>query len=227
MILFIADEHMKEHAGKVIYEQIASRYPNMEFHENDWSAFTKYDMACECELLILHMVAGTCEQPFPDEAACNAVKRYCQSGGNMLLLHASCAALWHCDWWRAITGFRWVRPEDPDGAVPSTHPVGYNHVKVCKARHELVNKLKDMPLEHDEIFIKMEQTLPSMILMDTHIDEGTFPQSWENRTPWDGLNIGFLPGHYKEATTNSVFLENVMTLIDYLLQHRQNSLKLE
>ncbi len=76
MILFAADDHYHTSPGKNTYEEIATDYPEMRFYENDWSCFTAYDLASECELLILNMIADTCNLPIPDEAAANSVKRY-------------------------------------------------------------------------------------------------------------------------------------------------------
>ena len=59
MKLFVADDHYQSFPGRNQYECIAESYPDMVFSENDWSIFTKYDLAKECDLLILNMIADT------------------------------------------------------------------------------------------------------------------------------------------------------------------------
>ena len=66
----------------------------MVFQEDDWNIFTKFDLARDCRLLILNMIASTCGNPLPDEEACRAVRNYCETGKNLLLLHGSSAAFW-------------------------------------------------------------------------------------------------------------------------------------
>ena len=77
-----------------------------------------------------------------------------------------------------------------------------------------------MDLGEDEIYTRLEQTAPATILMETTIEEGTFPQCWENTTPWGGRVIGFLPGHRKETFLNAQLVSNVALLISSLLNER-------
>ena len=94
MILFAADDHFNTSPGRNTYEEIAGDYPQMKFVENDWSCFTACDLAKECDLLILNMIADTCGLPVPDGKAAGAVKKYCEAGRPMLLLHGASSALW-------------------------------------------------------------------------------------------------------------------------------------
>ncbi len=64
----------------------------------------------------------------------------------------------------------------------------------------------------------MEQVCPAMILMETHIEEGTFPQCTEAVSPWGGKLVNFIPGHAPEVTSNPKLIRNVETIIDYLLK---------
>ncbi|MEI3002804.1 MAG: hypothetical protein V8T86_18270 [Victivallis sp.] len=64
----------------------------MKFVENDWSCFTACDLAKECDLLIRNMIADTCGLPIPDGKAAGAVKKYCEAGRPMLLLHGASSA---------------------------------------------------------------------------------------------------------------------------------------
>lgn len=81
MILFAADDHFNTSPGRNTYEEIAGDYPQMKFVENDWSCFTACDLAKECDLLILNMIADTCGLPIPDGKAAGAVKNTAKPAG--------------------------------------------------------------------------------------------------------------------------------------------------
>ena len=217
MKLFVADDHYQACPGRNQYECIRDTYKDMVFSENDWSIFTKYDLASECDLLILNMIADTCGIPVPDSAACDAVKRYLETGKNLLLLHGGSSAFWHCDWYRKLVGIRWVRKNDPDNIPSSFHPKEKYCVKVSKVRHELAEKLVDMDFSiEDEIYCSLEQVNPVMTLMETTISLGTSPQCTESYTQWGGKVINFLPGHRSEVTRDPRLIANLKVLIDYL-----------
>ena len=216
MIIFVADDHYESFPGRNTYEEIAADYPDMKFIENDWSIFTSVDLAGDCDLLILNMIADTCNLPVPDEAAAEAVKKYCEAGKNLLLLHGGSSAFWPYAWFRELVGIRWVRGNDPDGFVASFHPHEPYKVVRAKCRHRLVNKLVEMDLPKDEIYTGLEQTRPVWTLMNTTISTGTFPQCTESATPWGGRVINFLPGHDKSVTRHPDFIANVKLLIDVL-----------
>lgn len=217
MIVFAADNHYKVNPGRCACEEIKDSFPEIIFHEDDWSIFTEIDLAEQCHLLILNMIGGTCGLPLPDEAACDAVKKYCQTGKNLLLLHGSSAAFWHCEWFRQNSGLRWVRKEDPDNVPASFHPVEPYTVEVAKTRHPLCSKLVPMFFdEPDEIYANLEQTLPLWILMQTTISAGTLPMLTESINQWGGKVINFLPGHNVSATRHPDYIRNLKTLIHYL-----------
>lgn len=217
MIIFAADNHYDVHPGKTIYTGLKNSYKDMIFSEDDWSVFVKDDMKNKCSLLVLNMIAATCNVEPPDKEAEKEVRAYCEKGGNVLLIHGSSAAFWQWDWWRKIVGFRWVRGNDPDGVVPSTHPTRPYKVTISKSRHPLSAKLAEMDLPEDEIYINLEQVCPAMTIMETKTDEGTFVQCYESITPWGGKIIGFIPGHKPAVTGSEVYLSNIKVLIDYLI----------
>ena len=217
MIIFAADNHYNAKPGRCAFEEIKSAYPEMIFREDDWSIFTEFDLASQCQLLILNMIGSTCGLPLPDEAACDAVKKYCQTGKNLLLLHGSSAAFWHCEWFRTNSGLRWVRKGDPDNVEPSHHPIEPYTVEVSKNRHPLCTKLVPMKFEQpDEIYANLEQTLPLWTLMQTTISCGTCPMLTESTNQWGGKVINFLPGHKDSSTRHPDYIRNLKTLIDYL-----------
>jgi len=216
MILFAADNHYDAHPGKAVYSKLKPEFPEMKFYEDDWSCFERFDLVKECDLLILNMIADTCNVAPPDEQAEIAVRAYCENGGNLLFLHGGSAAFWPWDWWRSIVGFRWVRGNDPDGMQPSTHPKRPYKVTISKCRHELCDSLVEMDLPEDEIYINLEQTCPVTTIMETTTDEGTFPQCHENLTPWGGKIIGFIPGHSPQVTQLPALIDNITVLINYL-----------
>ena len=217
MILFAADDHYQSFPGRNIHSEIAADYPDMRFFENDWECFTRFDLAVECRLLILHMIAGTCNLPLPGQEAAEAVRRYFETGKPVLLLHGGSAAFWPFDWFREAAGLRWVRGNDPDGVVASFHPKEPYRVEPAKCRHPLVSRLIPMDLPQDEIYTALEQTRPMWVLMNTTISSGTFPQCTESTSPWGGRVINFLPGHAATVTRDPALIANVRTLIDSLL----------
>ncbi len=219
MIYFFADDHYNVSPGRVIFDHLPDPLKQRtRFFENDWSLLESGDWLADCELLILNMIGSTCNQPHPGSGAERAVRAWCERGGNALLLHGSSAAFWEWDWWRKLVGFRWVRPNDPDGVPASTHPKKPYSIRLAKCRHPLMEKLTAFQLPEDEIYTELEQVSPSMILMDTMIEEGVFPQCLETVTPWNGKFVSFLPGHKPEATGNPELIRNVTVLIDYLLK---------
>jgi hypothetical protein len=215
MILFAADNHYGQHSGRAVYEGIRDRY-EIDFHEDDWSCFER-PLVDRVDLLVLNMIAGTCDVPPPADACEEHVRAYVDAGKPMLLLHGGSAAFWPWDWWRALVGFRWVRGNDPDGFESSTHPVRPYDVRVCKARHPLCAKLQDMSLPEDEIYTCLEQTCPTWTLMETTTDEGTFPMCYEAATPAGGRVLGFLPGHHPEVCGRPELLANVSTIMEGVL----------
>jgi pimeloyl-ACP methyl ester carboxylesterase len=216
MITFLADDHYNAHPGAALYEVLQDRFP-MAFAENNQAPLEDPAFPRECELLILNVIADTCGQPLAGPVAERNVRAYLEQGKPLLLLHGSSAAFWHWDWWRELVGFRWVRGGDPDGVPASTHPVRPYRVDVSKCRHPLCKVLQPMDLAEDEIYTRLEQVNPAMVLMETTIAEGTFPQCWENTTPWGGRVIGFLPGHRKEVVQDAGMVANVTHLIESLL----------
>ncbi|XHR28269.1 MAG: ThuA domain-containing protein [Chthoniobacteraceae bacterium] len=216
MITFLADDHYNAHPGAALHEAIAGRF-SIAFAENDLSPLEAPGFAEKTELLILNVIGETCGQPAPSAAAEKAVRAYVEAGKPLLLLHGSSAAFWQWAWWREIVGLRWVRGGDPDGVEPSTHPVRPYRVDVSKCRHPLCKKLQPMDLGEDEIYTRLEQVCPVTVLLETTTVEGTFPQAWENTTPWGGRVIGFLPGHKKEIVQAPAMVANAVTLIEDLL----------
>lgn len=215
MILFAADNHYEKRPGAAIYDCLCSDY-EMQFAEDDWSCFSA-DNLKECQLLVLNMIGDTCGLAHPDENAERAVKAYVESGRPILLLHGSSAAFWKWSWWRELVGFRWVRPNDPDGVAASWHPVRPYKVTRAKSRHPLVGKLLELDLPSDEIYISLEQTGAAITLMETDTDEGTFPQCYETKTPYGGRILAFIPGHDTAVTKHPDVIQNIKTLIDDLI----------
>jgi len=219
MITFVADDHYYAHPGAALHEALKDRFP-MVFAENNLAPLEDAAFPGECELLILNLIADTCGQPLAGPVVERNVRAYLEQGKPLLLLHGASAAFWHWAWWRELVGFRWVRPTDPDGVPASTHPVRPYRVDVSKCRHPLCRALQPMDLAKDEIYTRLEQVNPAMVLLETTIEEGTFPQCWENTTPWGGRVIGFLPGHDKAVVQSAGVVANVVVLIESLLAKR-------
>lgn len=221
MIWFFSDDHFGAHPGKTVFDRLPEEWKEkISFHENDFSLLESGQWLENCELLILNMIGSTCNLPHPGIHAEKSVKTWCEKGGNILLIHGSSAAFWQWDWWRKIQNIRWVRPDDPDGAKASTHPVKPYKVTLCKTRHILLSRLQEMTLPEDEIYTELENVNPFYPLMETHIEEGTFIQCCESLTPWKGKLVNFLPGHSKSVTENPLFIQNILTLIQYLYREK-------
>ena len=217
MNYFFTDDHYGVNPGRHIFELLPEDFrAETVFTENDWSVLESGKWAEECGLLALHMIAGTCGQPLPGPGAEKAVRAYCERGGDLLLLHGSSAAFWNWDWWRGMVGLRWVRPEDPDGIAPSTHPVVPCTVEVAKVRHPLASELRKIELPTDEVYIDLEQVSPVTILMDTTINGHTYPQAYLAETPWGGRIAAFIPGHKPECTQNPDLIADIAALIRWL-----------
>ena len=218
MIYFFADDHYGTHAGRSIFEQLPEELRGRTaFTENDWSLLESGRWAADCELLILHCIAGTCGQPMPREGAENAVQKYLARGGNVLLLHGSSAAFWHWSWWRRLVGLRWVREQDPDGSAPSTHPHAPCRVETVPSEHPLAKVLKPFDLEEDEVYINLQDEGPVTVLMTTEVAGKRYPQCFEAQTASGGRMVSFLPGHRHENIHNKTLIEDVAVLINDLL----------
>ena len=217
MIYFFSDNHYGVEPGKHQFECLPeSLCKEITFFMDDWALLESGEWEKDCEPLILNMIGDTCNQPHPGQGAEAAVKRYCERGGNILLLHGSSAAFWKWDWWREIVGLRWTRGNDPDGQVASTHPIGTCTVKVQKSRHPLAKQLKEFSLPEDEIYTALEETCPIMTLMTTVVNGETWPQCCEAISPWNGKIVSLIPGHKPECTQNPGLIYNLEVLIHYL-----------
>ena len=216
MILFVADDHGGARCGAALHEGLRDHY-DIAFFENDWTCFDAPGLLEACDFLMLSLIATMGGVAPPGAKAEGNVRSFVERGGKMLLVHGGSAAFWHWDWWRPIVGFRWVRDNDPDGFEASHHPNRPYRVTVAKSRHPLCSKLRDMDLPEDEIYMRLEQTCPAVVLMETTTDEGAFPQCYETMTPWGGTVLGFLPGHRREVIQHEAMLGNCRVLMDYLL----------
>lgn len=219
MNYFFADDHYGVNPGRTVFEHLPEDFRRETvFTENNWSVLESGEWEKDCELLALHMIAGTCDQPLPGPGAEKAVRAYCERGGDLLLLHGSSAAFWHWDWWRGMVGLRWVRPGDPDGIAPSTHPVTPCTVEVAKVRHPLAECLRRIELPTDEVYIDLEQVSPVTVLMETVVNGRSYPQAYLAETPWGGRIAAFIPGHKPECTGNPALIADISFLIQWLKQ---------
>jgi hypothetical protein len=167
---------------------------------------------------MLNLICGTGKLGMPGKEIEDPLKEYCKSGRPLFLVHAGSAAFWQWAWWRKLTGYRWVRENDPEGITPSVHPVADFSVKVFNTKHKLSRELKDFKLKNDEIYTMLEQTGQADILMETSISEGTFPMAYASKNQWKGTVLGFLPGHKPESFENEMLINDIKVMITYALK---------
>ena len=217
MIHFFADRHYGARPGASLYQRLSPAWRGrMAFHEEEWEALSRGEWLVGCDLLVLNMIGGSCGQPHPGGKASQAVRRWCEGGGNLLRLHGGSAAFSQWDWWRQAMALRWVRPEDPDGLPPSFHPLHPYRVTLAKSRHPLAALLQEMSLPQDEIYAGLAQRPPLEVLLETQVPEGCFPQCAIAPTPWGGRQLHFLPGHSPEAFQVPALVKNVESCLEYL-----------
>jgi len=215
MIAFYADNHYQSRPGYNLNQRLGLE-EEIRFAEDDLSSLPETIAREDCRLLILNLISDTPGMVHPGPEVGIPLKAYIEGGRPVLLLHGASAAFHQWDWWRRLVGFRWVRGNDPDGFAASTHPVRPYSVKVAKTRHPLASQLKPFNLPTDEIYINLEQTCPAVTLMETTVEEGTFPQAYITETPYGGQIAAFIPGHAAHAFDSPELVGNVRTLIRYL-----------
>jgi len=240
MIYFFADNHYETRAGYWLYEKIsplrnknrlierirrffkddpAVNFP-IRFFEDDISHLAGKEFLRNCSLLIINLICGTGKLEMPGNETEVILKEYCMRGRPLFLVHAGSAAFWQWDWWRKLTGLRWVRENDPDGKEASVHPVKDFSVIPTNSSHAVIKELKSFGLKNDEIYTKLDQTQPVDVLMETKIEEGTFPMAYVSRNQWGGKVLGFLPGHKPESFDNAELVHNVKAMIHYALEKK-------
>lgn len=217
MICFFADNHFDARPGFHLYGKIKADF-DIKFFEDDISPLAKPGFLKDCGLLIINLICGLGKLPQPGPDIEAEVKRYCMSGKPLLLLHSGSAAFAQWGWWRKLTGLRWVREKDPEGLQPSVHPVKDYTVGKTVSKHPLMKELKGFELKDDEIYTKLAQTAPVEVLLETKIEEGTFPMAFVSRNEWGGEVIGFLPGHKPRAFENRDMTGDISAIIKYLLK---------
>ena len=215
MIYFFADNHFNARPGYHLYTKINHDF-DIDFKEDDISWLENPRCLVKCGLLIVDFISGLGKIPKPGPAAEANVREYCEKGKPILLIHAGSAAFPDWDWWRKMTGLRWVRENDPEGLPPSVHPVKDFSVRKTRSKHEIMTKLREYSLKDDEIYTKLAKTADVDVLMETEISEGIFPMVYATKNQWGGKVMGFLPGHKPESFENKDLVLNVVELIKYL-----------
>jgi hypothetical protein len=211
----ITDHHYRSHAGRELAPAFDGHALHM--HAQGWSDLPS-DWDAVTDLLVLHHIAGTAETAAEAPVdTINALRRYVDAGKPVLLLHGGSAAGWMWDWWRPLVGLRWVRPNDPESAVASIHPLLPARVVPASCRHPLAARLPSFDLPADEIYTRLEQTCPVWVLMESRSSHGVHPACHLHRRRDGGLVAGFLPGHRPEVTRHPSVRTCVRMLAEHLL----------
>jgi hypothetical protein len=216
LIYFFADGHFNARPGHSLYEKLKED-KRISFFEDDISILAKPDFLDDCSLLIINMICGTGKLELPGADTEAGLKKYCESRRPLLLIHAGSAAFAGWEWWRKLTGLRWVRANDPEGEAPSVHPVKDFEVVPVKS-HPLSSQLRPFTLCNDEIYTRLKQECPVQVFMETKIDEGVFPMAFESKNQWGGSVFGFLPGHGTEAFENIDMIGDIVKIIEYAVK---------
>jgi len=217
LIHFFTDNHFEARPGFHLYEKIKDDF-DIKFFEDDISPLAKPGFLKDCGLLIINLICGLGKLPQPDAATEAEIKRYCMSGKPLFLIHSGSAAFAGWSWWRKLTGLRWVRESDPEGLQQSVHPVKDYAVRKTGSQHPLMKRLNGFELKDDEIYTKLAKTAQVEVLLDTNIEEGTFPMAFVSGNEWGGEVAGFLPGHKPDSFENKEIAGNIKTIINYLLK---------
>jgi hypothetical protein len=214
MILFLADNHFKNHPGKHIYRKIKERY-DISLAEDDLSPLNE-DLTV-FDLIVLHLIPGTPNSNPLDTAKERHLKAYVDSGRPLLILHGSSALLPGMDWWRELVGMRWVRGGDIWGVERSTHPHDPFEVVRTKNMHPLRERLVDFSAD-DELYINLEHTSPVLTLMEANWGGRSWTQCYVKRSPAGGKVAAFIPGHRQDIVESEAVISNICTLIDWCLE---------
>lgn len=213
--LFLADNHFEARPGYHLYQKLKERF-DIDFHEDDWTVLDQLETVLNLDLLILNLIHGTGKAAPPTEQQASTVQRFLETGKPLLLLHGASAAFWPYPWWRRNVGLRWIRNNDPDDKPVSTHPVLEYRLCHSASEHLLKQRLREAELPEDEIYIKLYPEQAVEVLLETTIDEVTYPQAFLSRTTWGGRVATYLPGHRSEVVQDESTLHNVSELIRYL-----------
>lgn len=216
MRLFLADNHYDMHPGAKINRAFTTQFGiESQFYEDDVKSFLKIDPG-DVDLLILNHIGDTCGIDHAGKEAESWVRQYLDSGKPVFLQHGSSAAFWKWDWWRTLVGFRWVRPNDPDGVEKSTHPHVEVHLRKTKARHPLSERIREFTMPEDELYIDLESVCPAQVLMEADYEGKSYPMLYECTSPWGGKLVGWLPGHRESTLKHPDFLHNCVEIVKYL-----------
>ena len=216
MRLFLADNHYDIHPGAIINRELRERYGiESRFYEDDVESFLEMDPAA-VDLLILNHIGDTCGVEHAGREAEAWMQQYLASGKPVFLQHGSSAAFWKWDWWRTLVGFRWVRPNDPDGVEKSTHPHVEVFLRKAKARHPLMERLREFTMPEDELYIDLETVSPTLVLMEADWEGKSYPMLFETAGPAGNKLVTWLPGHRETTLTHPDFLHNCVEVIRYL-----------
>lgn len=216
MRLFIADNHYDIHPGAVIQREWKKQFGiESRFYEDDLESFLEIDPA-DVDLLILNHIGDTCGVDHAGSEAEQWMKQYLESGKPVFLQHGSSAAFWKWDWWRTLVGFRWVRPNDPDGVEKSTHPHVEVFLRKTKARHPLTATIREFKMPEDELYIDLEYVCPAQVLVEADYEGKSYPMLFETKGPKGNKMVTYLPGHRETTLTHPDFLHNCVEILKYL-----------
>lgn len=216
-ILFLADNHYGSLGGRNIHQALRDRFP---FHFVEDSDYVDYLEAGDLErhsALVTCAIGSTCDIPHASDKAGLALRKWLETGVPVVLLHGGSASFWKWDWWRRMVGLRWVRGQDPDGVEASFHPVEPYSLQATSSSHPLAQRLRSFDVPEDEIYLKLEQTLPLEVLLETEYDGVRYPMAYATTSTWNNPVFGYLPGHHSQAVLHPSNLANIEAILTFAL----------
>lgn len=213
-ILFLGDNHYQSYGARAIAGALDCEYRITYLEDNYGEALLDIDLS-HFDFLITAAIGDTPEAPHAPSEAEGGVQSWLSTGIPILLLHGGSATFWRWSWWRALTGLRWVRREDPDGLPASIHPVCEYKLQKAKGRHPLMDQLREIDVPTDEIYTKLAGTRPFTRLMETTLNGETHTQAYSSINDWGAPVLGYLPGHKSDIAASADNIANIRAMIQY------------
>ena len=212
--LFLSDNHYKSYGGRALAAALSHDF-EFEFLEDDYGDHLSKLNLGKFDLLVTSAVGGTPGAPHAPLEVESRVRQWLESGVPIVLIHGGSATFWKWAWWRRMVGLRWVRCNDPDNVLPSSHPITAYSLSRASEGDTAEPRLEPMDVPEDELYINLETTRPFRVLLETNFKGQTFPQAYVSSGPNERTVLGYLPGHRSDLAGHPTTVENISRLIRF------------